>query len=205
MELRNGKKITALLAVALMTALLLVGATGASASSQYYWANIRMGTYTNLNGITATDADHVWEAGGTTDGQIVSTTNATAATPTWTQHAASEYTGGNTYLGGIFALDNSHVWASGGNAATAAPNTSAILCWDSGSGTWALQNRNGTSYQLNGGAALDSTHAWVCGNATASVGKILYSNGGAYNSGSSGTAWVDDFTDPTGGCPIKGM
>jgi len=200
MELRNGKKITALLAVALMTALLLVGATGASASSQYYWSNIRMGTFTNLNGIAATDADHVWEAGGTTDGQIVSTANATAPSPTWTQYTAT-----GTYLGGIFALDNTHVWASGGNAGAAAPNTSAILCWDSGSGTWGLQNRNGTSYQLNGGAALDSTHAWVCGNASGNVGKILYSNGGAYNSGSGGTAWVDDFTDPTGGCPIKAV
>jgi hypothetical protein len=108
----------------------------------------------------------------------------------------------------MFALDNTHVWASGGNAGGTGDNTSAIYCWNSVGSTWDRQNNNGTAYQFNGAAALSSTQAWVCGNdaGTPNKGRILWSNGGAYNSGTGGTAWVDDFTDPTtNGCPIKNL
>ena len=208
---RLKRTIISLATTGLLLAMLLTSmAAPAMGASVYYWTQIRTGSYTNLNALTATDADHVWEAGGTTGGGISTSSNATATTPTWTQYAldGSDADHPLVYLGGIFALDNTHVWAAGGNVESGPTydnNTSAILCWDSGSSTWALQNNGGTHYQLNGAAALDATHVWVCGNGASNVGRILYSNGGTYNSGSSGTAWVDDFTDPTSGSPIKNL
>lgn len=196
------KKTIVSLATAGLLLAMLIGAmaTPAAAADAYYWKQIRAGSSSNLNALTATDADHVWEAGGngTSTGYIASTSNATAATPTW-----KGYTSADIYLGGIFALDNTHVWAAGGNAGASAPNTSAILCWD---GTkWDQQNNNGTTYQLNGAAALSPTQAWVCGVDSSKVGRILWSNGKAYNSGAGGYAWQDDFIDPTKGTAIKNL
>ncbi len=188
--------------LALLLLLLTLGA--ATAGSAYTWLNIRDNqTAGNGNAMTVSDADHVWGVasnkpanGGTV---IFSTANASAAVPAW-----NEQTVAGAYLSGMFALDNDHVWVSGGDTTGTGDNLSAIYCWNPGAGTWDRQNNGGTAYQLNGATALSATQAWVCGNDATNRGVILWSNGGAYNSGVGGTAWIDDFVDPTtNGSPIK--
>ena len=186
--------------------LLAMVASTAMAAGTFYWTTVMDRTDGNLNALTATSVDNLWAVASGTPSTILSTTNASAASPDWTPVTIP-----GVYVSGLFALDNTHIWASGGNAGDPAPNTSAIFCW-SGS-AWVSQNAGATAYQLNGGTAESGTQAWVCGNDRTGVnpnyvyhGKILWSNGGAYNSGTSGTAWVDDFTDPTtNGCYIKSM
>lgn len=203
MSVPTGRKVSIAAACALIVLLLAIAVGPAMGASAYYWTTIRDGANGNLNALTATDADHVWGVASGTNTVIFNTSNAAAAVPTWTEATVT-----GVYLSGIFALDNTHVWVSGGNAGGTGDNTSAIYCWNSGGGTWDRQNNNGTAYQFNGAAALSATQAWVCGNdaGTPNLGRILWSNGGAYNSGTGGTAWVNDFTDPTtNGCPIKNL
>lgn len=198
------RKVSIAAAFVLVVLLVVMTASSAMAASAYYWTTVRDANNGNLNALTATDADHVWGVASGGNSVIFNSSNAGAAVPTW-----NDVTVMGVYISGIFALDGSHIWAAGGNAAGAPPNTSAILCWNpAGAGSWDAQNNNGTAYQFNGATALSSTQAWVCGNdaGTPNKGRILWSNGGAYNSGAGGTAWVDDFVDPTvGGCPIKNV
>ena len=200
--IRKGSLAVGGLAVLLLLVLTLSAAT---AEIAYTWWNIRDNTAGRGSALTATDADHVWGVASKKPAQggtvIFSTANASAAVPTWTEKTVE-----GAYLSGMFALDNDHVWAAGGDADGTGDNTSAIYCWNPGADTWDRQNNGGTAYQLNGAAALSATQAWVCGNNADNKGVILFSNGGAYNSGDDGgsTPWVDEFVDPTdNGSPIK--
>ena len=190
---------------AVVVLLLVMVVSSAMAAGTFYWTTIRDATGTNLNALSATSVDNVWGVASGTNSVIFSSTNASSAVPTWTEKTIT-----GVYVSGLFALDNTHIWASGGNAGPppvdSPDNTSAIYCWNGS--TWVRQNNNATQYQFNGATALSDTQAWVCGNdnGTPKKGRILWSNGGAYNSGTSGTAWVDDFTDPTPlGCAIKNL
>jgi hypothetical protein len=150
------------------------------AASNYVWTLAPGGarTDTNLNGLSAVDATHVWTAGGAGSNGCVVTWDGTTWTPT-------TITG--TYLGNIFALDNTHVWAVG--------DPSAVLCYGGGT-TWTAQNTAVVATgQTKSVVAVDETHVWAVGRANASApyaAKVLYSNGGAYNTGPSGTAWTSE-------------
>lgn len=214
----TSKRLAILAACGLVVLLVAVMVAPAMGASAYFWAQIRDGgtavgqSAGNLNALTATSNDTVLGVASNnpdvtepivpTASVVFRSDNATSAVPTWTETSISQ-----VYVSGLFALNNTNIWASGGNAGApnvfAPDNVTAIYCWN-GTG-WDRQNVGALQYQLNGAAALSPTQAWVCGNAGDDVGKILWSNGGAYNSGVAGTAWIDDFTDPTGGSPIKGL
>ena len=186
----RGVVLVVLLALLGATALLALPGTS-SAASAYYWTQIRANTtLTNLNALTATDTDHVWIAGGSgANGHIAYTPD---GGQNWT-----EYTETGNYLGGIFGIDNTHVWAVGDNGSS----SGRILCHDGSDGSWDPQNVGAPAkdYRMNAVAAVNQTQVWAGGRDRATNnGRIIYSNGGAYNSGVAGTEWVDDWVDTTG-------
>lgn len=160
-------KIIALWATVLVLAMVMTLASVPRAAAHdkwtFVWDQQFPGTDSDLYGVDALDAEHVWAVG--TGGTILFYNGAT-----WTRQA-SGLTVETLYE--VSALDASHVWAVGAHG---------IVLFHNGS-SWSAQS-SGTTRALYGVHALSGTNVWAVG----AGGAIRHFNGSAWQEQISGTS-----------------